>query len=46
MYRAEFLAESTFGISKRKVENNFSKLKAKSLLERVGHARGGHWKVK
>ena len=33
------------GISARKVEQNIAKLKQKGILERVGPARGGHWKV-
>jgi ATP-dependent DNA helicase RecG len=33
------------GISARKVEENISKLKKKSLLKRIGPARGGHWEV-
>jgi len=34
------------GISKRKIEENISKLKSKGLLERVGADKGGYWKVK
>jgi predicted HTH transcriptional regulator len=34
------------GISSRKIETNISKLKAKGLLERIGSAKGGYWKVK
>jgi predicted HTH transcriptional regulator len=34
------------GISKRKVEINIAKLKAKGLLERIGPDKGGYWKVK
>ncbi|MDR1342692.1 MAG: winged helix-turn-helix transcriptional regulator [Prevotellaceae bacterium] len=34
------------GISKRKVEINIAKLKAKGVLERIGPDRGGYWKVK
>lgn len=33
------------GISKRKIEENVSKLKKMGLVERVGGTRG-HWKVK
>lgn len=33
------------GISKRKIEINISKLKAKGLLERIGSNKGGYWKV-
>ena len=32
-------------ISKRKIEENISKLKKKVILERIGPAKGGHWKV-
>ncbi len=38
------LAESV-GISTTSIENNIKKLKEKNLLERVGPARGGHWKI-
>jgi ATP-dependent DNA helicase RecG len=34
------------GISKRKIEINIAKLKAKGLLERIGPDKGGHWRVK
>ena len=34
------------GISKRKIEENISKLKAKGLIERIGVGNGGYWKVK
>ena len=34
------------GISKRKTEDNISKLKAKNLIERIGPDKGGYWKVK
>ena len=34
------------GISKRKIEENISKLKKKGLLKRVGSARTGYWEVK
>ena len=33
------------GISQRKIEENISKLKKKGILERIGPAKGGHWKV-
>ncbi len=33
------------GISMRKTEENIKKLREKGWLERVGSARGGHWKV-
>jgi colanic acid/amylovoran biosynthesis glycosyltransferase len=33
------------GISKRKIEINISKLKAKGILERIGPSKGGYWKV-
>jgi len=34
------------GISKRKVLDNINKLKKMGLLERIGPAKGGSWKVK
>ena len=34
------------GISKRKIEENISKLKEKNLLIRIGSAKGGHWEVR
>ncbi len=33
------------GISKRKIEENISKLKKKGLIKRIGPAKGGHWEV-
>ena len=36
---------SIIGISKRKIEENLSKLKAKGLIERIGPDKGGYWKV-
>ena len=33
------------GISKRKTEENLSKLKAKGILQRIGPDKGGHWQV-
>ncbi len=33
------------GISTTAVENNISKLKQKKLLERIGPAKGGYWKI-
>lgn len=33
------------GISSRKVEANIAKLKERELLERIGSAKGGYWKV-
>ena len=33
------------GISKRKILNNISKLKAKGVIERTGTKTGGYWKV-
>jgi ATP-dependent DNA helicase RecG len=41
---AETLSEKV-GISKRKIEENISKLKKMGLLKRIGPAKGGHWKV-
>jgi ATP-dependent DNA helicase RecG len=38
------LAENV-GISKRKIEENISKLKKKEVLRRIGPARGGYWEV-
>jgi len=34
------------GISQRKIEENISKLKKKGILERIGPAKGGYWKIK
>jgi len=34
------------GISQRKIEVNISKLKKKGILERIGPAKGGYWKIK
>jgi len=33
------------GISSRKVEENIKKLKDLKILERVGSAKGGYWKI-
>jgi len=33
------------GISSRKVEQNIAKLKALTLLKRIGPAKGGYWQV-
>ena len=33
------------GISERKIKENIAKLKKKGLLERIGPAKGGYWKV-
>jgi len=33
------------GISKRKIEENISKLKKKELVKRIGSPRGGYWEV-
>ena len=33
------------GISTRKTEENIRKLRAKGLLERIGPAKGGYWKI-
>lgn len=33
------------GISKRKIEENISKLKKKELIKRIGSPRGGHWEI-
>ena len=32
-------------ISERKVKENLTKLKVKSLLKRIGPDKGGHWEV-
>ena len=34
------------GISKRAIANNTNKLKEIGVLERVGSAKGGYWKIK
>lgn len=34
------------GISKRKIEENLSKLKSKGLIERIGADKGGYWQIK
>jgi ATP-dependent DNA helicase RecG len=39
------LSES-IGISRRAIINNTNKLKKKGLLQRIGPAKGGYWKVK
>ncbi len=41
----EELSES-IGISRRAIINNTNKLKKKGLLQRIGPAKGGYWKVK
>ena len=33
------------GISKRKTEENISKLKAMEKIKRIGSTRGGHWEI-
>lgn len=33
-------------ISTTAVDNNISKLKKKGILERIGPAKGGYWKIK
>jgi len=33
------------GIAPKNIEENIKKLKKKGLIERVGSARGGHWKI-
>jgi ATP-dependent DNA helicase RecG len=33
------------GISHRKIQKNIAKLKDRGLLKRVGHDKGGHWKI-
>jgi len=38
------LSEMT-GLTRRGVEWNLSKLKAKGLIRRIGAAKGGHWEV-
>ena len=40
-----FLMAENIGISTTSVENNIKKLKEKDILERIGSARGGHWKI-
>jgi len=34
------------GISLRKTKENIAKLKAKGLIERIGPAKGGYWRIK
>ena len=34
------------GITTRGIEKILQRLKEKSILERIGPARGGHWEVK
>lgn len=41
---AKKLAEEV-GISLRKVEVNIKKLRDKEVIERIGPARGGYWKI-
>jgi predicted HTH transcriptional regulator len=33
------------GISHRKIQENIAKLKEYGILERIGPAKGGHWKI-
>ena len=33
------------GISQRKIEENISKLKERGILQRIGPAKGGYWKI-
>ena len=33
------------GISSRKIEQNIRKLWERGILQRIGPAKGGHWKV-
>ena len=33
------------GISKRKIEENISKLKKKELIKRIGSPKGGYWEI-
>jgi ATP-dependent DNA helicase RecG len=33
------------GINDKNIRNNIAKLKAKGLIERIGHEKGGYWKV-
>jgi ATP-dependent DNA helicase RecG len=33
------------GISQRKIQENIAKLKEQGIIERVGPAKGGHWKI-
>jgi ATP-dependent DNA helicase RecG len=33
------------GMSKRKILDNINKLKRMGLVERIGAAKGGYWKV-
>ncbi len=37
--------EGEVGISQRKIKDNLKKLKELGLIERIGKAKGGHWKV-
>jgi len=32
-------------ISKRKIEQNISKLKQKGIIQRIGSAKGGYWQI-
>ena len=36
---------ATIGISTTALDKNIETLKKKSLLQRVGSAKGGHWKI-
>jgi len=33
------------GISKRKIEENISKLKKRELIKRIGSPKGGYWEI-
>ena len=33
------------GISQRKIKDNIQKLKEKAILQRIGPAKGGYWKI-
>ena len=35
----------TIGLSHRKTQENFKKLKDKGVLKRIGPAKGGHWEI-
>jgi ATP-dependent DNA helicase RecG len=39
------LMANNIGISTTSIENNIKKLKEKDILERIGSARGGYWKI-
>ena len=42
---AAYLAER-LGISAKAVEKHLARLKADGIIERIGPAKGGYWKVK